>query len=148
MDITDIAIEPHWWWLILALILGIAEIVMPGFFLIWLAAAATVVGILTYAFDLPVVAQALIFAVAAVAAVYAGRRILKTNPVTSSDPLLNDRAARLIGETVLVVQAIDGGSGRVKVGDGVWSADGPDAPVGAQVRIIGARGTTLIVEPL
>ncbi|KEY97856.1 membrane protein, partial [Sphingomonas sp. BHC-A] len=69
------------------------------------------------------------------------------NPVDSQDPLLNDRAARLVGEVVTVVEPIDNGRGRVKVGDGVWSCRGPDAPVGARVRVTGAEGSVLTVEP-
>ena len=64
----------------------------------------------------------------------------------ASDPLLNERAARLIGQTVTVETAIENGKGRVKVGDGVWNARGPDAPSGAQVRVVGADGTCLTVE--
>jgi membrane protein implicated in regulation of membrane protease activity len=36
----------------------------------------------------------------------------------------------------------------VRVGDGEWPARGPDAPAGACVRITGATGATLRVEPL
>jgi membrane protein implicated in regulation of membrane protease activity len=36
----------------------------------------------------------------------------------------------------------------VKVGDGVWSARGPDAEEGTPVRITGADGSCLRVEPL
>lgn len=39
-----------------------------------------------------------------------------------------------------------GGEGRVKVGDSVWTALGPDADVGARVRVIAAEGTALRVE--
>jgi membrane protein implicated in regulation of membrane protease activity len=78
----------------------------------------------------------------------AGRRWYKANPVESADPLLNDRAARLIGETVLVVEPIIGGEGRVKVGDGVWTARGPDSAAGVRVRIASVKGAVLHVESL
>ena len=52
------------------------------------------------------------------------------------------------GEEVEVVEAIAHGSGRVKVGDSVWTARGPDSAVGAIVRISGVRGAELLVEPL
>lgn len=146
MGLDDIISDPPWWWMILALILGIAEIIVPGFFLIWLAAAAAIVGILTFLFGLTVLWQAVAFAVTAVLAVYIGRDVLKRNPGVSSDPHLNDRVARLIGETVLVVEPISEGSGRVKVGDSVWSATGPETLAGAHVRIVGAKGTVLVVE--
>jgi membrane protein implicated in regulation of membrane protease activity len=143
-----IELEPHWWWLILGVILGIAEIILPGVFLIWLGAAAVLTGVLTLALPLPGAAQFAIFAGAAVVAVYAGRRWLRSNPIESSDPMLNDRAARFVGETVLVVEAIEGGLGRVKVRDGVWNAEGPDTQRGARVRVIGVKGSRLVIEPL
>jgi len=143
-----VELAAHWWWLILALILGIAEIIIPGVFLIWLGAAALLAGILTLAFGLPDAAQFAAFAVASVVAVYIGRRYFRANPIESSDPLLNDRAARLIGETVLVVEPIVGGQGRVKVRDGVWNARGPDLPSGVRVKIVGVEGSFLVVEPL
>ncbi|MFP5434632.1 MAG: NfeD family protein, partial [Alphaproteobacteria bacterium] len=52
----------------------------------------------------------------------------------------------LIGQTVTVVEAITDGEGRVKVGDSVWSATGPDAEVGARVRVIASECTVLRVE--
>jgi membrane protein implicated in regulation of membrane protease activity len=56
------------------------------------------------------------------------------------------RAIRLIGRTVTVESAIENGQGRVRVGDGVWNARGPDAPAGASVVIVAADGTCLTVE--
>ena len=143
-----VELAAHWWWLILALILGIAEMIIPGVFLIWLGAAALLTGVATLAFGLPDAAQFAVFAAAAIVAVYVGRRYFRSNPIESSDPLLNDRAARLIGETVLVVEPIVGGQGRVKVRDGVWNARGPDLPSGARVRVIGVEGSFLLVEPV
>lgn len=140
-------IDPEWWWLIGATILGIAELLMPGIFLIWLAAAAAVTGIGAL-LGIPVAFQFGLFALLSIGAVQVGRRWYANHPVPSSDPLLNDRAARLIGETVVVAAAIENGRGRVKVGDSVWSAKGPDVPEGARVRIIGAEGACLIVEPV
>ena len=141
-------LEPHWMWLIAAAILGIAELLLPGVFLIWLAAAAAVTGLAALLLGIPLAFQFGLFALLAIAATYAGRRWYTNNPVESSDPLLNDRAARLVGETVVVVGAIENGVGRVRVGDSVWNARGPDAEPGARVRITGAEGTCLQVEPV
>ena len=141
-------VEPHWVWLIGAAALGIAELLVPGIFLIWLAAAAALTGFSALLFGLPLAFQFAQFALLAILAVYIGKRWYADNPVDSSDPLLNDRAARLVGKTVLVVGAIEHGSGRVQVGDSVWNARGPDAEAGARVRVTGADGTCLRVEPL
>lgn len=143
-----VELAAHWWWLILALILGIAEIIIPGVFLIWLGAAALITGIATLALGLPDAAQFAVFAVTAIVAVYVGRRYFRAHPIESSDPMLNDRAGRLVGETVLVVEPIAGGQGRVKVRDGVWNARGPDMPSGARVRVVGVEGSFLVVEAL
>ena len=141
-------VDAHWWWLLLAALLGIFEILVPGVFLVWMAAAAAVTGILTLAIGLPVAFQLAVFALLAIAAVWTGRRAYDRNPVPTSDPMLNDRTARLIGQTVTVTSAIRGGEGRVKVGDSVWAARGPDAEEGARVRVTGADGACLKVEPL
>lgn len=140
------ALGAQWLWLIAALMLAIAEMLLPGIFLIWLGVAAAVTGIATLLLGLTVPLQFALFALAAVAAVYAGRRWFAMHPIASEDPLLNDRAARLVGRTVIVVDAIDRGEGRVRVGDSVWPARGPDAPAGAQMRITGTAGTWLTVE--
>ena len=141
------ALDSHWLWLIVGALLGIAEILIPGFFLIWLSVAAIITGIVGFLLPISMTAQMALFAVLAIAAVYSGRRWFAMNPIESSDPNLNDRGARLIGESVVVVEAIIGGRGRVKVGDGVWIAKGADAAVGARVRITGSDGATLNVDP-
>lgn len=140
--------EPHWLWLIAAVLLGIAELFVPGVFLIFLAAAAALTGVAALILDIPIAAQLALFPLFALGAVYGGRRWYQSQNVESSDPLLNDRIARHIGQTVVVVGAIQDGEGRVKLGDSVWSAKGPDAPVGARVRIVGGAGTCLRVEPI
>lgn len=141
-------LEPWWQWLILGALLGAAEIILPGFFLIWLAIAALITGTLAFILPMSVAAQIVVFAALAIASVYASRRFMIANPIVSDDPKLNDRAARLTGQIVQVVEAIEGGSGRVKVGDGVWSARGDDCAVGARVRITGIESSTLLVEPV
>jgi len=142
------SLADHWWWLILALALATAEMLLPGVFLIWLGAAALVTGVATLLFGIGLPVQFGIFAISAVAAVYAGRRWFATNPIETSDPLLNDRTARLLGEIVVVATAIDGGTGKVRVGDSLWIARGPDAAVGERVRVIGVKDGALLVEKL
>jgi membrane protein implicated in regulation of membrane protease activity len=138
-------LDAHWWWLLAAALLGILEIFLPGIFLIWMAAAAGITGIVVALLPLPLPFQLALFGLLALAAVYSGRRYYERNPVSSSDPLLNDRTARLIGQNVLVVTAIENGEGRVKVGDSVWAARGPDATAGSRMVVTGAEGTCLKV---
>lgn len=143
---TGLELEPHWAWMLAAIVLGIAELIVPGVFLIWLAAAAAATGLLTLAFGIDLPFQFALFALVSIAAVYFGRRWYLKNPMPSADPLLNDRAARLTGRTVVVAAAIVNGEGRVRVGDSVWSCRGPDCAEGSRVRITGADGSCLKVE--
>ncbi len=142
------SLDPHWAWLALGLLLAVAEIVIPGVFLIWLAGAAIITGLLAWVLPLSLAIQIVIFAVLAIVAVFSGRRYLAAHPVVSADPLMNDRGGRLVGETVLVTSAIDGGSGKVKCGDSEWLATGPDAEPGTRMRVASHRGTVLVVEHL
>lgn len=146
MSGEEIAANSHWLWLVGGLVLLSAEMIAPGVYLLWIGLAALLTGLLAFALPLP--AELGAFALLSVAATYLGRGWYRSHPVTSSDPLLNDRSARLIGEIVTVVEAVDDGRGRVTVGDGIWSARGGPAEPGARVRIIGADGQCLIVEPL
>lgn len=149
MSIDTILSQPPIAWLAFAAVLAIIELLVPGIFLVFIAAGAAVTGLVILVVPgLPLFAQIGLFAVASAIAVAVGRRWYANNPVESSDPLLNDRVARMIGEVVTVAEPIVSGRGRVRVGDSEWPAHGPDSPAGAQVRIASARGNILEVEPL
>ena len=138
----------HWFWLSLGLILIAAEMAAPGFFLMWLGFAALVTGVAAWVLPLPLAAEVMLFGALAIAAVFAAKKWFKDNPIASDDPMLNDRGARMIGQSVTVVAAISGGEGRVKHGDSEWTAHGPDAPIGARLRITGVSGSVVTVEPV
>jgi len=140
--------DPGWLWLIGGVVLLIAELIAPGFSLIFIGAAGIATGVLSLALGLPLVLQLATFAVLAFLAVrIVGRRFYASRYDYSADPLLNDRAARLLGTVVVVVQAVDSHSGRVRVGDSEWSARGGPASPGERVRIVDIEGNCLKVEP-
>lgn len=140
-------LDPSWLWLIGGVVLLIAEVVAPGFFLFFIGAAAVATGVLAVAIGLPVAAQAAVFAALALAfARVGGRRAYASRYDYSSDPLLNDRVARLLGKVVVVVEAVDANGGRVRVGDSEWSARGQPAGVGERVRVVDVDGNCLKVE--
>lgn len=124
-------------WLIAALLLGLAELAIPGVFLVFLAMAAAVTGGIVLAVPgVPALVQLLAFALWSGVTVLVGRRWYQRYPVDTQDALLNDRAGRLIGRIVTVEAAIIGGNGRVRIGDGAWPARGPDLPAGALARVV------------
>ena len=147
MDWLD-GFAAHWVWLTLGLVLAGLEMLVPGIYLIWLALAAIITGLLTLALDLSLPVQVIDFVFLSLIIAFSAKRFLGERPIESSDPLMNRRGARLVGETALVVQAIEHGSGRVKLGDSEWIARGPNVAAGERVRIRGSEGAILLVEPL
>lgn len=141
------ALEPGWLWLIGGVILLIAEIVAPGFFLVFIGAAAISAGLFTLLFGLGTAAQLALFALYAVLAVMAGRRFYASHATDHDGARINDPAGRMVGRMVTVVTPIDDHQGRVRVGDSEWSARGGPAAVGDRVRITGVDGNCLTVEP-
>ena len=136
-------------WLIAALLLGIAELMVPGVFLVFVAVAAAIVGATLLALpDLPLAAQIGAFAAWSVVAVLIGRRWYRDYPVEGDAARLNDPEARLVGAVVTVERAIEHGSGRVTLGDGAWPARGPELPAGARARVVAVDAGVLVVEPL
>ena len=140
-------IEPGWLWLIGGVVLLIAEIIAPGFFLLFIGAAAMATGVFTILFDLGVAPQLALFALYAIIALMVGRKVYANRDVNSADPMLNDRSARLVGKVVTVVNAVDDHEGRVRVGDSEWSARGGPAAAGDRVRVTDVDGNCLLVEP-
>ena len=140
-------IEPGWLWLIGGVVLLIAEIIAPGFFLLFIGAAAMATGVFTILFDLGPAPQLALFALYAIIALMVGRKVYANRDVNSADPMLNDRSARLVGKVVTVVTPVDDHEGRVRVGDSEWSARGGPAAAGERVRVTGVDGNCLLVEP-
>jgi membrane protein implicated in regulation of membrane protease activity len=128
-------------------LLLIAEIIAPGFFLVFIGAAAIAAGLFTVLFSLGVAGQLTLFVIYAIIAVMVGRKFYANAAVDAGDPLLNDRAARLVGKSVTVIEEVNEHSGRVRVGDSEWSARGGPGSVGERVRITGVEGNCLLVEP-
>jgi len=139
-------IEPGWLWAIAGVVLLIAEVIAPGFFLVFIGVAAIATGLFAVLFGLGLPLQLILFAIYTWLAVMLGRRFYANRAADSSDPLLNDRAGRLVGKVVTVVAEVDEHNGRVRVGDSEWNARGGPAAAGTRVRITGIEGNCLTVE--
>src|SRR5690606_38320317 len=98
-----------------------------------------ITGVLTLVLDLSVPAQVIDFVFLSLIIAFSAKRFLRDKPIVSADPLLNRRGARLVGETAIVVQAIEHGSGRVTLGDSECIARGPDMATGERVRVNGSE---------
>jgi membrane protein implicated in regulation of membrane protease activity len=88
----------------------------------------------------------ILFGALSIGALAAWRYWKRGHPETSDLPQLNQRAAQYIGHVCVLSEAIVQGSGRARVGDGIWKVRGPDLPLGSPVRVTSVEGTVLIVE--
>src|SRR3954451_19285561 len=137
----------EWLWLIGGVVLLIAELIAPGFFLVFIGGAALARRLAALLVGFPVAAQLALFAVIAFLSARIGCRYAYSYRYDySSDPLLNNRIGRLLGRVVVVIEPVDSNGGRVRVGDSVWSARGGPAAVGERVRIVDVDGNCLKVE--
>jgi membrane protein implicated in regulation of membrane protease activity len=138
-----------WAWVVLGLMLMGLEMLVPGAFFIWIGLAAIVTGVIDGALNLEWQASLLVFAILAVCAVIAGRKIMGVNHSLQSSPdaaTINQRGASIIGSTFTLHEPIQNGHGQIKIDDTVWRATGVDQPAGAQVKVTRIDGATLIVE--
>ena len=145
---SDLPVSPEWLWLIGGIVLLIAELIAPGFFLVFIGGAAIATGLAALVLPLGIALQFALFALLAFLAVrIGGRQAYSLRFDYAADPLLNDRGKRLLGKIVVATQPIDANGGRVRVGDSEWSARGGPAAAGERVRIVDIDGNCLKVEP-
>lgn len=114
----------------------------------WIAAALAFAGLVALAAS-DLVGWVMIGAGLAVFALDIAIDLVWAHPsvMPSDHPDLNRRGHQLVGRMAEVVDPIEGGRGKVRLGDTLWVAEGPDAPTGSTVRIRAAHGTVLEVEP-
>ena len=136
-------------WAALTLLLFAAEAMAPGAFMLWLGFAATAVLVAVLLVPgIPLLLQVGAFVVLSFVAIQVYRRWFRRGEPQSDRPDLNRRTAALVGQVVPLHDAIVAGRGRVQIADAYWTVLGPDLPAGARVRIIGADGMQLLVEPV
>jgi len=136
----------NWNWLILAVVLLTLETVIPGVHFLWFGIAAAFIGVLALSTGIIWQWQVLAFVLLSVLVLFWVRRFVRPDVAISDLPDLNVRGQQYVGRALVVEQAIQNGRGKVRVGDTLWSVEGPDAPAGARVTVTGSRGTVLVVE--
>jgi hypothetical protein len=147
------SLDMFWYWLAVGVLLMIAEVFVPGVTLLWLGIAATVTGlILIFLPGLALEFQGLIFAVLAVVSVVVGRMVYRSGNETPTDhPTLNRRAEQYVGQVYrLNAEPVDGRAS-VHIGDTVWNVvlkGDAAAHSGDHVKVVGADGAVLVVEPV
>lgn len=140
---------PWWAWIILAGVLGLAEMGVPGAYLMWIALGAAVTAFADAALGLSLEGQLGTFAVASALSCTGGfffYRMMQPRP--RGEAPLNEPHRAMLGARGRVCEAFLAGRGKVRIGDTVWLATGPDLAEGASVVVSGVHGTRLVVEGL
>lgn len=148
MDLLSLLAEYGGWsWIVGGLVLLGVELVAPGGVFVWLGVAAIITGIAALIQPISGPFQWVLFGILAIASIAAWLNFVRRRGQADSDrPLLNQRAARLVGQTATLVEPIEDGFGRVELGDTVWRVSGPDLRAGVLVRVVGYEGAVLKIE--
>ncbi len=143
----DVSGMAPWIFVVGGVVLMGLELLAPGAFMVWLGLAGVVTGLLLFAVPVGWEVALVVFAVLAVGFALLGRRLAGGKTSGEGQDGLNERGRSLVGRTFRLDEPIAERRGRVRVDDTVWRVEGPDAPAGAQVRVVGVEGTLLRVEP-
>jgi membrane protein implicated in regulation of membrane protease activity len=132
------AVHPFWVWVAAAAVLLTIEVSTGSGYLLWPAASAAVVALLT-GFGLGAPGEVIVFAVLTIVSTLAARRWLP-HPFLARGPDINDPHHRIVGRTGRAASAFQSGHGRVFVDGKEWAAeleDGGELASGAHVRVTG-----------
>lgn len=136
------------WWIVALLLIG-GEVILPGYFMLWIGIAAAAMGVVVLAApDMSALAQAVVFAAFAFVSCFVYWKVVRPrlDRIPPGNERLNRRGEQLVGQRFVLCEAIVHGRGKAKVGDGMWLVTGPDLPLGATVEVVGIDGTTLSVK--
>jgi membrane protein implicated in regulation of membrane protease activity len=134
------------WWLIGSAALGIPLVItaLPEFGMI---AAGAVAAAITAALGAGAVLQVVVFAVVSIALVSVVRPIANRHRATI--PALRTGVDALKGRQAVVVERVDGDTGRIKLRGEIWSARSYDTDqvfeAGQKVDVIEIEGATAVV---
>ena len=145
---AELIFEPSFWhWIVLGVVFVTAEAFVPGAFFLGMGVSAIIVGgalFLSPSMDWKM--QLFAFAVLSTISIIVARRWVRTSPIVSDRPLLNQRGAQYVGRQFNLDAPIVNGHGKIRVDDSIWKVHGPDCPGGARVQVTGVDGTVLVVE--
>ncbi|MDQ0011259.1 membrane protein implicated in regulation of membrane protease activity [Luteibacter jiangsuensis] len=142
-------IAVHYLWWIVALLLIGGEVILPGYFMLWIGIAAAAMGVVLLVLPgMGALAQAVVFVVFAFVSCFVYWKVVRPRleRIPAGNERLNRRGEQLIGQRYTLCEPIVQGRGKARVGDGMWLVTGPDLPLGATVEVTGIDGTTLRVK--
>lgn len=137
-----------WHWLILGMLLLGFEVLGTAGFLLGIALAALLQAVILFVVpDMGWQQQLLVFALASVIFTLLYWKLFRRFNDRSDQPLLNDRAAQLIGRQLVLAGPIENGLGRIQIGDTLWRAQADEnIAAGSKIEIVDSQGMVLVVK--
>ncbi|GGI80914.1 NfeD family protein [Shewanella gelidii] len=140
-------------WLVVGVVMMLAELVIPGGIIILLGGAAVIVsGALALDIVEGVVQALTLWFIASIALVMSFRQVTQKLVGGDSHVGNTDEELDLFNQTALVKQTIGPGqqAGRIEFQGTDWTAigDGSEIVAGSQVRVICRENIALVVEPI
>ena len=90
--------------------------------------------------------QLVAFGVLSLLLVLIGRKLFPSDRTDDVASGINDPLGKFVGREATLLDPIEDGYGRVKLGDTLWRVRGSDLPAGSKVRVTGVDDGTLVVE--
>ncbi len=139
-----------WHWLILGFFLLIAEILVPGVFLLWWGLSAIVIAGITYLIPkLPLSFLAVMYAlIASILSIIWWRYQYGKDQIDQAQSALNQRDHAMIGARGKVLEIGENGIGRGAFGDTTWRIQGCDLAVNDIVEVTAVDSITLKVSKI
>jgi inner membrane protein len=133
-------------WLVLGLVLLIAEMASGTTYLLWPAVAAFLTALLAWGAPTGWAVELGVFAALVIALTAFGRPLVQRWRGEGEASGLNERGQALVGSRAVLAE-FAGGVGVVRIGDSVWRAVSDEALApGDSVEIAGVEGATLKVK--
>jgi len=135
-------------WLLLIGIFAVAEIITPGFLVIWLS-AGSFCGMITSFFTDNIIIQTTVFVISSAVFIFFTRPLAKK--LSKKSPSVVTNAFSIVGKKALVTQEINPtlGVGQIKVDGQIWSAkcEGEDIILkDSEVLILAIDGVKAVVS--
>jgi membrane protein implicated in regulation of membrane protease activity len=140
--------EP-WHWMALGIVILAIEVMVSTELLLGIGIGALLTALVYKLYpELSWQMQLVWFAVLSIVATFIYWKKFRASKQVSDQPLLNQRAQQLIGQTSVLVEPIVNGKGKIQVADALWTVQGPELEEGVAVKIVATDGMTLTVEPV
>lgn len=139
-----------WWhWMVIGMVLCLAELFIPALVLVWLGIAAVIIGGITFFVSTSLTLQVFLWALLSTLLTFLWLKVFKARTGDSRA----GSSSEMLGETGLMVKAAEPFSRgeilfqRPLFGSDRWACSAEvQVPAGSRARVIGVEGNTLKVE--